>query len=126
MERVSTGSAYIDGTPAAIYELTRTYQKRLVAVPVGHHNDVVDRGGEGQAYVTFPEIYSDELHSRLQAMIAAQTSLDARRRLRDQGGNAIAIVLEQADGSALHASVGPPRFAYQAVEDTSFPITLAG
>ena len=50
-------------------------------------------------------------------MIAAQTSLDARRLLRDQGGNAIAIVLEQADGSALHASVGPPRFAYQAVEN---------
>ena len=93
---------------------------------MGRRNDVVDRGGEGQAYVTFPEIYSDELRSRLQAMIAAQTSLDARRLLRDQGGNAIAIVLEQADGSALHASVGPPRFAYQAVEDASFPITLAG
>jgi hypothetical protein len=124
VEEHTTGNVLIDGHLAAIYELTRRFQSRPVAIPVGHRITYRDLGGEGHASIVFPEIFSDALRSKLQRMIDAQVSIEERRRLRSEGGGVL-VQLVPHDGSPLQAAVGPPSFPYQPADRASFPVSIA-
>jgi hypothetical protein len=124
VEQQTTGTVLVDGYVAAIYELTRRFHSRPVAIPTGHRITHRDLGGEGQASIIFPEIFSDALRSKLQRMIDAQVSVEERRRLRSEGGGVL-VQLEQEDGSPMQAAVGPPSFPYQPADRASFPVSIA-
>jgi hypothetical protein len=124
VEEHTTGNVLIDGHLAATYELTRRFYSRPVAIPTGHRTTYRDLGGESQASIIFPEIFSDGLRSKLQRMIDAQVSVDERRRLRSEGGG-ILVQLEPEDGSPVQAAVGPPSFPYQPAHRASFPVSIA-
>jgi hypothetical protein len=124
VEEHTTGHALIDGQLVASYELTRRFHSRPVAIPTGHRISYRDLGGEGQASIIFPEIFSESLRSKLQRMIDAQVSVDERRRLRSEGPGVL-VQLESDDGSPLQAAVRPPSFPYQPADRASFPVSIA-
>lgn len=74
VEEHTPGNVLIDGQLSATYELTRRFHSRPVAIPTGHRITYRDLGGEGQASIIFPEIFSEARRPKLQRMSDAQVS----------------------------------------------------
>lgn len=123
-QTVQRGRAFIDGTYVADVEWVRSFERRLVRVPMAGRSDgYKDVGGERQAFIRFADIEAS-LRGRLQTL-ADGLSDEQRRAARDaQRSAGIVVDLALDEENLIGVTVQSPYSRHQPADAVDFPAYL--